>query len=330
VLVEPVYPNGQPMEACPRYVARQQLQRLQAHGLRLKSGSEMEFMLLDGATKSTPISAMGYATCTGHAAIEEFMYDVDKLMLEAGISLENIHEEFLPGQFEFILAPALGIDGADQVFKFKHSLREIATAKGMAATFISVLEANGAGNGMHYNHSLLDANDANAFYDASKPDNLSDIARWWIGGLMKHAKALCALCFTTVNCARRIGAPWSPSKRNWGLDDREAFLRVKSQRPEFTYMENRLPGGAANPYLVMAATVAAGLDGIENQIPCPPAVPAAQEMDMLPRSLAEAIDNLKVKAFFYLIIISFSIRCSQCCYKGINNLKVRGSFLLFL
>ena len=126
------------------------------------------------------------------------------------------------------------------------------------------------GNGFHFNHSLWDENKKNVFYDPSKPDNLSDVARYWVGGIMKHLGALCALQCPTINCHRRLHQPWAPDKQDWGINNRLASVRVKNIDQSQTYVENRLPTGVANPYVVLASTCAAGIDGILNKIEPPP------------------------------------------------------------
>ena len=254
-------------------------------------------MLLESKTLE-PITARTTnppsGTATAHAALEEFMFSVDKYLYESGVNVENQYEELCPGQSEFVLTPAVGINAPDQVFKFKQGIREIAHQKGMLATFMTV-PFEDISNGMDFNHSIINKHRRNIFFDATKPDNLSEFAQHWIAGLMLHAKALTALCCPTVNCYRRIGMHWRPAKVNWGIDDRTATFRVKSSCAEFTYIENRLSGGGSNPYIVMAATIAAGLDGVEKRLDCPPAVPMEEAEDELPRTLREALLCLKVR-----------------------------------
>jgi len=147
---------------------------------------------------------------------------------------------------------------------------------------------------MHFNHSIVEtATGKNMFYDPERPDNLSDFIRHWIGGLIHHANALTALCCATVNCYRRIGADWAPAKANWGLDNRHAMLRVKTSTESATYIENRMPGGGANPYVVMAATIAAGLDGVEKEIECPPAVSLEECKAVLPNTMEDGLKALQ-------------------------------------
>lgn len=157
-------------------------------------------------------------------------------------------------------------------------------------------------NGSHFNHSLwyqptagstgnaVPTPKSNAFHNPSNPDQLSNLGRHWLAGLLHHSVALTALCCPTVNCYRRLHTPWSPGAIEWGFDNRFAAFRVKVGEPQDTYIENRIPSGAANPYLVLAATVAAGLDGVERGLEPPTEM---QSVGKLPRFLAETLSALE-------------------------------------
>ncbi len=153
------------------------------------------------------------------------------------------------------------------------------------------------GNGLHFNHSLRarttkeDDNSRFVFYNATMPDNMSDVFRWWLGGLLKHGLALTALCCPTVNCYRRLHQPWAPTLLNWGIDNRMTSFRVKNHSPGGSFIENRLGAGSGNPYIIMAATVAAGIDGIKNQIDCC-SFRNDQPQPPLPHTLQEALSAL--------------------------------------
>lgn len=148
--------------------------------------------------------------------------------------------------------------------------------------------------GLHFNHSLWSTKSGdNAMYEPSQPDRLSDVCRWWVAGILQHASALMALCCPTVNCYRRLGGCFAPTLVDWCIDDRNATIRVKNYGPKETYVENRMPSASANPYLVLAATVAAGLDGIIKRLPCPAERGDASQGAPLVRSLADAVQALQ-------------------------------------
>ena len=124
------------------------------------------------------------------------------------------------------------------------------------------------------------------FYDADNEDKLSNVCQWWIAGLVKHASAIAAFCAPTVNCYR------VPHKKaNWGIDERKVSFRVRNKTPATTYIENRIATGPANAYLVIASTVAAGLDGIKHQLTIPKKLD--QNAPEIPRSLEEALVALE-------------------------------------
>jgi glutamine synthetase len=104
---------------------------------------------------------------------------------------------------------------------------------------------------------------------------------------------LTALCSPTVNCYRRLHTIFAPSSADWGIDHRLAMIRTKVGHPKATYFENRIPGGSCNPYLVLAATIAAGIDGIVKKLECPPSKSATSDSVKLPESLSEAIEALE-------------------------------------
>jgi len=142
---------------------------------------------------------------------------------------------------------------------------------------------------MHFSGSLW-AGGKNVFYDL-ETNQLSEVGRHWAAGLMKHAASLCALVSPTVNCYRRLHLPFTPDRNNCGFENRNAMLRIVAASPRTTYIENRLPSSAANPYVVLAATVAAGIDGLVNRLE--PPRDAEDHGETLPSSLSEALSALE-------------------------------------
>jgi glutamine synthetase len=160
-----------------------------------------------------------------------------------------------------------------------------------------------SGSGAHMNHSLYSQGGENLFFDPDQSDGLSDLSRWFIGGQIAHAEALCALVNPTVNSYKRL-QPYSfaPTTASWGYEHRGAMIRVPHKRGDATRLENRLPGADTNPYLTLAAILAAGLDGIRNRIE-PPAPLVNQdaytaEAKRLPRTLPTALQALAEDALF--------------------------------
>jgi glutamine synthetase len=185
---------------------------------------------------------------------------------------------------------------------------EVARAHGAVATFMPKPFANRAGNGAHFHISLGTAKQKNAFYDKNdkRGMGLSQLGYYFLGGLLKHARALAAVCAPSINSYKRLvvgrslsGATWAPAFIAYGDNNRTACVRVPYGRIEF-----RLPDGAMNPYLATAAIAAAGMDGIDNKID--PGAPLnvnlyeltldeiqKRGIGMLPQSLKEAVDALE-------------------------------------
>jgi len=189
------------------------------------------------------------------------------------------------------IVPEYGIKAVDDAFIFKHGVKEIAQQRGMLANFMTVPRFKYLGSSIHFNHSLWTTDmERSVFFDSARENNLSDVAGWWLGGLCKHGRAMTALCSPTTNNYRQNSVDMIPRNSNWGMDNRDVAFRVKNFSANGCLVENR-NSAASNPYLVLAATVAAGLDGIVNKLKCP------KEMDpeapALPKTLPEALDALQ-------------------------------------
>ncbi len=294
------YDTNLPQTACPRYIARNQLQRLASLGYELYSGFEMEFILADSSTKK-PVFAkdkVHFLDNTIFNAFKDVIYGIDDALKKLGVQVETYQVEYAPGQFEAAMAPAKGIEAADSAFHFRQVWKEVLPMlrPGMVPLFMAKPYSETNGNGMHYSHSLLHlGHGENAMYDPESSDNLSDTARHWIAGLLKHMNATIALTSPTVNCYRRLHSPWSPHIADWAIEDRTAALRVKNVDASSTYVECRVPSGSANTYLVQAAIVAAGIDGLVNKLQSPPSG-KHQTSQLLPETLQQALDELEADA----------------------------------
>lgn len=296
------YRDGGHQSACPRYLARRQLGRLFDLGYDLYSSYEAEFIVYekDGTTPVFPgVDIFSSLLMDRHGT---YLYDVEWQLRDSGVDIATLQTEYGPGQFEMVLHPSYGIRSADRMFKLRDGVKAISHGMGRVATFMTRPDPEGTGcaSGMHFNHSLWSTQSqsrVNRFHDPKDPDGLSQVARHWLAGLVKHSRALTALCSPTLSCYRRLFNPFAPSKGRWGIGDRTAAFRVKNLGASETYIENRLPSSAANPYLVLAGTVAAGIDGIVNRLECP-AVGQEKEDEQeaslaLPRSLEEALTCLE-------------------------------------
>ncbi|XP_071106519.1 lengsin-like [Haliotis cracherodii] len=277
--------------ACPRYVATQQLQKLADHGFSFFSGFELEFLLMKPGQKSSRrCDLMNQRLVTKHS---DFLFDLEKQMYLAGVDIENIHAEFEASTFEAVLRPSYGITSAESCFKFKTGILEIADKKDRMVSFQS--KHSEGEIGMHFNHSLWSVTEGiNVFHDPGSRNGLSPLGHHWLAGILKHSKALTALWCPTSNCFDRLHKPNLPGLIFWSTDDRAACVKLKSSETG-TYLEHRIPSGMSNPYITLAATIAAGLDGIVKKLECPP-VDEFSTPNALPHTLSEAIDDLETDA----------------------------------
>jgi len=187
-------------------------------------------------------------------------------MAQIGVDVVTSNVEYGPGQYEIVFHHDWGIHAGDNAFTFKTGVKEIAMRNNLMASFMSKPWEDKSGCGCHYNHSLwsLDGK-KNHFYD-EKQDGLSETALHWLGGILAHAPAIAALHAPTVNCFRRYtDFSFAPTLATWGIQNRTCAVRAKVAGDEGTYFENRMGCGGGNPYLIMAATIAAGIDGLEKK-----------------------------------------------------------------
>ncbi|KAK7501230.1 hypothetical protein BaRGS_00007715 [Batillaria attramentaria] len=286
--------KGEILEACPRRAAQRQLDRLHKMGLKMKSAFEMEFMVFDSKTME-PLGGkvFPYANMEILDRNLEFYTDMHRVLLESGVSMEYLFPEYEPGQFEVSMKPVFGLESVDNAFLFRYGVRAFSNRRGYTTTFMGRPFYDYNTSGLHFNHSLWTKDDQDVFFDASDPLKLSGLARHWIAGLLEHAPAIAALACPTVNCYHRLHEGFAPGKIYWNEDDRLCTFRAKTSQTG-AYLENRIPSSACNPYLVLAATIAAGLDGVERKLACPPPGPSGKsEPNGLPRSLGEALDFLE-------------------------------------
>ena len=297
--------NGEPMEQCPRRLLRRQQQRAAELGYQLRSGVEAEFFLLlgDGSAIADPADTQEKPCYDQLALMRRYPLIADLLtgMEQLGWGPYQADHEDANGQFELNWTYADALSTADRHAFFKVMVKTLAEAQGMRASFMPKPFGALTGNGCHTHLSLWDHEGRNAFHDASGPLGLSPLAYHFLGGLIAHAPALCCLTNPTVNSYRRLAAPpttsgatWSPAGVSYTGNNRTHMVRI----PDGQRLELRLPDGSAHPYLLQAAVLAAGLDGVQRQLDPGPrhdndnyANPlAAGTCTPLPASLGEALD----------------------------------------
>ena len=297
LLCEPYYTDGRPAMAAPRAVARQLLNELEGLGYRLFSGFEYEFYLVQRGNLQPPFPGIQIFATLRNNFDESLIYQILRGMSAVGVDIITSNAEYGPGQMEINFSPALGIQAADDAFTFKNGVKEIAQRNGYMASFMTKPYTDQSANGCHFHHSLLDAKSGRNLFD-SPNGLLTDVCRWWLGGQISHAATLCAFAAPTVNCGKRYKLySFAPTNATWGVENRTTGFRMKNLGSRSAHIENRLPCGSSNPYLVMAAVLAAGLDGVKNKIE-PPAETQGiayglKDVLDLPTRLEQSLDALE-------------------------------------
>jgi glutamine synthetase len=299
LLCEPYYTDGRPALAAPRTVARQLLRELEDKGYRFFSGFEYEFYIVNRETRQPPFIGIQIFATLRNNFDESLIHQILRGMSAVGVDIITSNAEYGPGQMEINFSPSLGIEAADNAFTFKNGVKEIAQRNGYMASFMTKPYADQSANGCHYHHSLVDVKTGrNAFATRDGSEALTDTGRWWLGGQMAHARAITALAAPTLNCYKRYKLySFAPTNATWGHENRTVGWRTKGLGGTGAHIENRTPGGASNPYLVMASVLAAGLDGLKNKIK-PPAETKGIAYGLtgvtdLPTRLEQSLDALE-------------------------------------
>ncbi|MEJ6503821.1 MAG: type III glutamate--ammonia ligase [Rhodobacter sp.] len=265
--------EGNPVAQAPRNVLSKLIAEAADEGLRIKTGVEPEFFLLnmEGTQISDPLDNAEKPCYDQQAVMRRYdvISEVCDYMLDLGWeAYQNDHEDAI-GQFEMNWKYDDALQTADKHSFFKFMMKSVAEKHGMRATFMPKPFKGLTGSGCHAHISVWDlAGKVNVFADNTKELGLSEKGRHFLGGIMKHASALAAICNPTVNSYKRINAPrtssgatWAPNTVTWTGNNRTHMVRV----PGPGRFELRLPDGAVNPYLLQAVIIAAGLDGIRNK-----------------------------------------------------------------
>jgi glutamine synthetase len=288
----------------PRDLLRDVLRRCQEQGLRPVVGPELEYFLLEPAPhapsgwRRSPETPGAVYTAGLRADPENHLLRTLRALRDLGLGVVTGNHEFDGGQYEINLTHSSALDAADRAFRFKAAVKELARREGNLATFMAKPFADAGGSGFHLHLSCQDAEDRNAFDDPAAQYGLSATARHALAGILAHAPALAALANPTVNSYKRFGpdtlAPWLI---DWGLDNRSAMVRVPPERGSGARLELRLGDASANPYLLIAGTIAAALLGVQAGEE-PPAPLEGYGYDtarsaVLPMGLAAALDALE-------------------------------------
>jgi glutamine synthetase len=292
----------------PRSILRRQIERAARLGLRPMMASELEFYLLRETYEEAADKGWAGLRPWGwynedyqllQATKAEPLYrQLRNQMTRAGVPIEFSKGEAAPGQHEVNIHYADALEAADRAAIYKHGAKEIAHLNGCAITFMAKPDASWTGSSSHVHLSLWDpAGETNLFAGACSPQEMSPVMRHFLGGLLAGARELSLFIASSINAYKRYAvASWAPVNIVWARDNRTCGFRVVGSGRSLR-IENRLPGGDANPYLAYAAMLAAGLHGIEQGIEPPPAFRGnayeARDVPRVPRAMYEAIAALR-------------------------------------
>ena len=303
-------PEGEPAMADPRYVLKRALDKASAQGFTFYTHPEIEFYLFEPLVEGErprPVDHAGYFDNVPRGTAHNFRRQAITTLESMGISVEFSHHEAGPGQNEIDLRYADALTTADNIMTFRAAVKEIALEQGVFASFMPKPLDHAPGSGMHTHFSLFEG-DRNAFYEAGAPLQLSDVARKFIAGLLRHAPEVTAITNQYVNSYKRLwGGAEAPSYVCWGSNNRSALVRVpvrKAGKGQSSRIEYRALDSATNPYLAFAVLLAAGLKGVEENYELPdgaeddvwelsPGERKAMGYEPLPASLSGAINVME-------------------------------------
>lgn len=309
VLCDYKHHDGSLVAEAPRSVLRTQLEALSQRGWQSGMASELEFLLFNDTYREAHLANYDSLTPSSEYRIdyhtmqptrdEAILRAVRNDMTAAGIPIESSKGEWSQGQHEVNFVYRAPLEMADGHVIFKQGVKEIAEINGKSASFMPKFAAEEAGNSCHI-HVSISKGRRNLFWD-SKQKGGSKLFRQFLGGLLKYSPELCYFFAPTINAYKRYqSASWAPTKMAWSYDNRTVGFRVVGHGQSFR-IENRMPGADANPYLAFAATLAAGMAGVEEDLDAGTVYEGNayedRKLASLPASLNDAAERLHQSEF---------------------------------
>ena len=291
------FPDGTPYKNSPRYILENVAGKAQEEGYTCYIDPECEFFLFHTDDNGNPTTVTheqaGYLDISPLDLGENARRDMVLTLEDMGMEVESSHHEAAPAQHEIDFRYGEIRKTADCITTFKMAVRIVAKRHGLHATFMPKPKAEANGSGMHIQFSLI-KNGENVFECADRPGELSEEAYYFIGGLLAHSKEMALITNPLVNSYKRLVPGYdAPTELTWTENNQNSLVRIPVTRGEGIRVELRSPDASANPYVVLAVCLAAGLDGIKNKItPTKSSNLAAQDQqaEHLPETLKEAID----------------------------------------
>jgi len=306
-------PNGDPFEGDPRGVLRRVLKIIDEKGWVFNIGPEPEFFLFkrNGAEDIHPVpyDVGGYFDFSARDEATTVRNELMHALIEMGLDVEMGHHEVARGQHEIDFRYGDALKAADNVITMKYTVKAIAAKYNLIASFMPKPMYGVNGSGMHAHQSIFSKDGENLFFDGKDEHHLSELAYKFMAGQLKHARSMSAVLAPTANSYKRLVPGYeAPIYIGWAQINRSALIRIPrytTGRSKSVRLELRCPDPSANPYLAFAAMLAAGLDGIENDLVCPESLHNlniwkltkeerdAKNIESLPGSLAEAMHEFE-------------------------------------
>ena len=311
-------PDGKPFEGDPRWILKKTIKEANEMGYRFDVGPECEFFLFHTDDNGLPTTLShekaGYFDLGPNDLGENIRRDMVLTLEEMGFEIEASHHEVAPAQHEIDFKYDEVLKTADNIQTFKMTVKTIAKRHGLYATFMPKPKFGISGSGMHINMSLATEEGKNIFADENGKIGLSDDAYHFIAGIMKHARGMSAITNPLVNSYKRLVPGYeAPVYIAWSAKNRSPLIRIPASRGNGTRVELRNQDPTANPYLVLALCLAAGLDVIKNKIEVPESVDCniyemtpgerrAAGIENMPADLKEAVDCLVADEFLCSVL----------------------------
>jgi len=290
-------PDGKPYEGDPRYCLKRNLEELKKYGFtEFYVGPELEYFYFKSDKIPELVDNAGYFdSMPGEDLGSNLRVRTMEYLSAMGIDAEYAHHEVAPSQHEIDLRYDSALKMADKVIAYKVVVKEVAREFGLYATFMPKPIAGVNGSGMHVHQSLF-SNSKNMFFSENDKYHLSDIAKYYIAGILKHSREICIVTNQWVNSYKRLVPGYeAPVYICWATRNRSALIRVPEYKPgkeKATRIEVRFPDPACNPYLAFAVMLRAGIEGIKNKYPLTePLEVSAYEMEEIERK-ARKIEEL--------------------------------------
>ena len=280
-----------PYEGDPRFILKRSLKKAADKGFTFYTGPEIEFFFFSNSSSPDVLDKGGYFDLTPLDTASDFRRQTVLTLEQMGIDIISSHHEGAHSQHEIDLRHEDGLSTADNIMTFRIVAKEVAQKNGIYASFMPKPSAEQNGSGMHIHLSLF-RDEKNIFFDKNGEHHLSQEGKYFIAGLLHHAQEFFAVTNQWINSYKRFHRGFeAPTHISWSGGDNTALIRIprcKVEKPHSMRVELRSPDPACNPYLVLAAVLAAGLKGIENKYELPSANDMSEKF-LIPQNLSDAL-----------------------------------------